>query len=337
LITQTTSKKEIAEMQTIQMQRNIAGRRVSGLQRPTPAAPLPSRSVIVRFKENERDESLTDKAKGVADKARENVQGAANKVADKANVDNAVGRHDEAWARADNAPPPVSELQAQDAEGFLKRAGGKPIYDEGEPKVSPWTAAFTRRREIFAGRIAMVGLSAACFWEYILPSHPNIMQQIGSGLQLAGLNGATAATGASLLSLVLLHDVITSLAPWSPSFSYPNLVDIAKRPQGPPNQTPSNLGGWFGIAELGAFSKANELFNGRLAMLGFAAAVFQQMRLGGVDGPGTIAQVAQFMNVPPEQLYLATPVFFAAWPLFWTVLAFVRGKFGSIDKELEIY
>jgi hypothetical protein len=49
------------------------------------------------------------------------------------------------------------------------------------------------------------------------------------------------------------------------------------------------------------------------------------------------AQVAEFLGTTPESLYLATPVFFAVWPLFWTTLAFVRGKFGSIDKELEIY
>jgi hypothetical protein len=48
-------------------------------------------------------------------------------------------------------------------------------------------------------------------------------------------------------------------------------------------------------------------------------------------------QVAEFLNTTPDSLYLATPLFFAAWPLFWTVLAFVRGKFASIDKELEIY
>jgi hypothetical protein len=48
-------------------------------------------------------------------------------------------------------------------------------------------------------------------------------------------------------------------------------------------------------------------------------------------------QVAEFLNTTPDSLYLATPLFFAAWPLFWTALAFVRGKFASIDKELEIY
>jgi hypothetical protein len=83
--------------------------------------------------------------------------------------------------------------------------------------------------------------------------------------------------------------------------------------------------------------QANELFNGRAAMLGFLAAIVQQLRMGGVNGPGTIAQVADFLHMSPDQLYLATPLFFAAWPLFWTVLAFARGKFASIDKELEIY
>jgi hypothetical protein len=71
----------------------------------------------------------------------------------------AVDRHNEAWSRTDSAPGPIGELPTQDPEYFLKRAGGKPIYDQGEPKVNPWTAAFTRRREIFAGRIAMVGVT----------------------------------------------------------------------------------------------------------------------------------------------------------------------------------
>jgi hypothetical protein len=60
-------------------------------------------------------------------------------------------------ARTENGPAPVSELERQNAEAWVKRAGGKPIYDEGEPKVGIWESAFTRRREIFIGRLAMVG------------------------------------------------------------------------------------------------------------------------------------------------------------------------------------
>jgi hypothetical protein len=35
----------------------------------------------------------------------------------------------------------------------------------------------------------------------------------------------------------------------------PCIQDVSKRPQGPPTQWPSNVGGWLGIAELGAFTK----------------------------------------------------------------------------------
>jgi hypothetical protein len=42
--------------------------------------------------------------------------------------------------------------------------------------------------------------------------------------------------------------------------------------------------------------QANELFNGRLAMLGFAAAVVQQLRMGGAYGPGPVAQVGSETN-----------------------------------------
>jgi hypothetical protein len=46
-----------------------------------------------------------------------------------------------------------------------------------------------------------------------------------------------------------------------------HMQDVAKRPQGPPNQTPSNVGGWFGIAELGAFSKVRECVQGVRVLL----------------------------------------------------------------------
>jgi hypothetical protein len=48
-------------------------------------------------------------------------------------------------------------------------------------------------------------------------------------------------------------------------------------------------------------------------------------------------QVADFLDTTPDALYLATPLFFAVWPLFWTTLAYVRGKFGSLDQEKEVF
>jgi hypothetical protein len=55
--------------------------------------------------------------------------------------------------------------------------------------------AFTRRREIFVGRIAMVGFFAACAWETFLTNHPSIMRQVsmGTGLDVGTVVGATRA------------------------------------------------------------------------------------------------------------------------------------------------
>jgi hypothetical protein len=35
--------------------------------------------------------------------------------------------------------------------------------------------SFTRRREVLAGRLAILGFAAACAWEVINPSHPGPM------------------------------------------------------------------------------------------------------------------------------------------------------------------
>jgi hypothetical protein len=53
--------------------------------------------------------------------------------------------------------------------------------------------------------------------------------QIAGGLQLAGLSGATSATGATLLAFIVIQNVITSLAPWSATFSRENLMVSNRR------------------------------------------------------------------------------------------------------------
>ncbi|GFH23012.1 photosystem II protein, partial [Haematococcus lacustris] len=115
--------------------------------------------------------------------------------------------------------------------------------------------------------------------------------------------------------------------------------DVAKRPAGPPTASvsPLDFKRFLGISNFGGFTKANEVFNGRLAMLGFTAALLQQLRLGGVSGPGPIAQVATFLDSNPSALYDMVPMAFVAWSVLWAGLAFVNGKPGSIEGETEIY
>jgi hypothetical protein len=69
--------------------------------------------------------------------------------------------------------------------------------------------------------VLQVGFSAACFWEYILPNHPNIFQQISGALNLAGWD-VSAAAGGTVLALIIFHDVITAAFPGSPTFSDEN-------------------------------------------------------------------------------------------------------------------
>jgi photosystem II protein len=68
--------------------------------------------------------------------------------------------------------------------------------------------------------------------------------------------------------------------------------DAAQRPLGPPAvwvNPFTDFKRFFGITGWG-FTKANELFHGRLAMIGFAAALVQEGRLGGV---GPLALVSE--------------------------------------------
>ncbi|KAL6764629.1 hypothetical protein V8C86DRAFT_3128843 [Haematococcus lacustris] len=300
--------------------------------------PLGSRCRPLRFKENDQLEEVQDQLS----------QGARN----------VQQKGSDLLAEAKQST--ASSAQATGAQSFIQRAGGKPEYDAGEPKVTRWISAFTRRREVFAGRLAMVGLSAALFWEWALPNHPNILEQVSTGFNLAGFS-FTPANAATLLGLLVVQNAFTALVPWSPTFSSENLKDVAKRPAGPPTASvsPLDFKRFLGISNFGGFTKANEVFNGRrvswppatlpvmlpgpascgdkLAMLGFAAAVFQQLRMGGYSGPGIIAQVATFLGTDASSLYDVFPTAFGAWALTWAALAFVNGKPGSIEGESEIY
>jgi hypothetical protein len=220
----------------------------------------------------------------------------------------------------------------------LRAASSHPDYDS-EFKVPFWQPAFTRRREIYSGRLAMVGFLAACLGEVYLSGHPNIMQQIAGYFQLADVPISTGKVGLLLLGLVL-YNGLGACFPDSATFSQENQQDVAKRPDGPTQtaMTPaSNPFKFLGITGLG-FTKRNELFTGRLAMLGFAAALLQQLRIGGLNGPGPLGQIAYFFNISDQTaFYAGIPTFVFGFGVFCGVVGYLTGKPGTIKGEDDIY
>ena len=72
-------------------------------------------------------------------------------------------------------------------------------------------------------------------------------------------------------------NVLTALNPASPTFSSSNQADVKKRPSGPiqnPKINPiSDPQAFLGIDKGFGFTRKNELFVGRMAMIGFASAI----------------------------------------------------------------
>jgi hypothetical protein len=222
------------------------------------------------------------------------------------------------------------KTQAQEA--------SKPVGYDSKYKVNPLIPVFSRRREVFIGRLAILGIVAAGFWEYALPNHPNILLQISGALNLANI---PAGPGVSLvlIGFIVAYNALEGLAPGSPTFSQENQRDVARRPPGPPNDQFNGINQLLGITGWG-FSKANEVFNGRAAMIGFAAAILQQLRLGGLYGPGPIAQVATFLGIPTDSAFWGSvPTYFWGFTIFAVAFSYLRGNTGDKTRfgEDEIY
>ncbi|KAL0044887.1 hypothetical protein WJX82_001051 [Trebouxia sp. C0006] len=85
----------------------------------------------------------------------------------------------------------------------------------------------------------------------------------------------------------------------SPTWSFENQKDIRKRPPGPVQQPQkdavSDPQGFLGISKAFGFTKRNEVFTGRIAMIGFAAAIFGEVQTG---GKGPLGQLALPIHTP---------------------------------------
>jgi len=267
--------------------------------------PLPSRSVLVRFKEDERDgnkvlNQAQNKAQDLADKVTKNL--------------------------------PDTSAEAPQGQNIM-RSG---TSFDSQVQTNWALAAFTRRREVFTGRLAMVGFFAACYWEWYFPSRPNILQQLSAFTAKTGFQLSEATLLTVVIGLVV-YNALTALAPGSPTLSEENQRDVAKRPGGPTQEPPQSLQQFLGIRGWG-FNKANELFVGRTAMIGFAAAIIGQMWQGGLQGPGPLAQVAHYLgSTANEGYYASAGNFFIVFVIFAAAVSFLRGQFGTTQGEEDIY
>jgi len=284
--------------------------RIAATKKCSPTQTMPSlplrKAVVVRFQDNERDNGL----------------GQQTTTTDRLTDDK---------YRKQN-PIKAAQKTIYDA------IETKPGFDPEAPKYDFTVPVFSRRREIYAGRLAILGFTAAGFWEWFLPDHPNIMQQIAKFFQLSGIPVTSGQVGAALL-LFVVAQAIPALSPDSPTWNRENQEDVRKRPEGPTQTSvsPTQVKKFLGISGWG-FSKKNELFVGRMAMLGFAAALLQQVRMGGWDGPGYIAQVASFLRVDTDQAFWdGIPVVFWAYTAIAFVLAYANSNPGTVQGEEDIY
>jgi len=293
------------------------------------AKPLvPSRFVVVRYRDDEQP-SATDKVQ--------------NKV--KEAVDAAQFQLDKIGKQAGTNFEPVAK------EGQNLADAGQVSFN-AQVKANPAVSAFTRRREVFAGRLAMVGFWAACFWECYLPFRPNILGQLTAFSDNILNYHISEGTWLAIVGALVAYNGLSAFSPASPTLSNENQDDVKKRPLNPNNivgaggsdePVPNTPGQLLGIRGWG-FSKANELFVGRVAMLGFAFAILGQLWLGGLQGPGPLAQVAYWLGqvgqgqTPADGYYsFVSNVFFPGFVIFAFAVSYLRGQFGTTTGEEDIY
>ncbi|CAI5478300.1 unnamed protein product [Closterium sp. Yama58-4] len=173
----------------------------------------------------------------------------------------------------------------------------------------------TKANELFVGRVAMLGFAASLLGEAIT----------GVGI-LSQLNIETGIPITETEPLLLFFIAFTVLGAIGGLGDRGRFVD--DEPVGPPVK-PGGIKAALGLKEDGplfGFTKANELFVGRLAQLGFAASLIGEV----ITGKGSLAQLNFEIGVPVwelEPLLLASIAFF-----FVAAINPGTGKFINDDE-----
>lgn len=240
-----------------------------------------------------------------------------SKVADK--VNQGLNQAGEAAERAGSGNSPLADTPLAKALRGVE-ANQRQQWEKSPPAENLILPAFTRNREINAGRLAMLGFTAAYIGEIITPNHLGIIGQVS-----AWTGVSSGMVGTALVGLIVAN-LLGGVLPFSSTWDDDVQRDNAKRNSGP---TQGNLGSgpkqFLNITSLG-FTKQNELFNGRMAQLGFLAALTGEV----VSGHGPIGQVAKYFDLSVgDELYANAKVVLGLWTLFLLASAAVTGNWGQ--------
>ncbi|CAI5967074.1 unnamed protein product [Closterium sp. NIES-64] len=226
-------------------------------------------------------------------------------------------------------PPPSPAASASPPQRFSPRRPPRPPAKSAKAATTkkPRTEdgifgtsggfGFTKANELFVGRVAMLGFAASLLGEAI----------DGQGI-LGQLNLETGIPITEAEPLLLFFIAFTVLGAIGALGDRGRFVD-EEAPRFVPAK-PGSLRSALGLSEEGplfGFTKANELFVGRMAQLGFAASLVGEV----ITGKGALAQLNIETGLPVwevEPLLLASIVI-----LFIAAINPGTGKFINDDDE----
>ncbi|KAL3145684.1 hypothetical protein ABBQ32_003219 [Trebouxia sp. C0010 RCD-2024] len=210
----------------------------------------------------------------------------------------------------------------------ITETGGKVSYDKSATEVDLLQPAFTRRREVFVGRLAMVGFVSAVLGE--LFTGRGVLGQVGL------YTGLSRPAVQALVVGIVSFNYLAAVNPRSPTWSFENQKDVRKRPSGPIQDPKKNAvsdpQGFLGISKAFGFTKQNEVFVGRIAMIGFAAAIVGEIQTG---GKGPLGQLALPIQTPVNPGLAGFGL--AVWVGFSLFTAIGLGNLGQAQGGEDIY
>lgn len=206
------------------------------------------------------------------------------------------------------------------AKAALRTASSKPKTKQVKTVTASETPrlGFTKSNELFVGRLAMLGFASSLIGELL--TGKGALAQFGYEV---GLD--TIQVDWFIVALIGFN-LVAALLPTSGTFVPEEVESLQERPKGAlqnPKITIFEPKKFFGITQFG-FTKANELFVGRMAQLGFAASLIGEV----YTGKGPLAQFDFETGIPLQDTEFGLLVFIA----FFLLAAVNEGTGKFVDE-----